>query len=331
MANITYRITDSPTIPVSSSVKAAPLTNAEIDGNFKSLDDAVTSTNIAKYNATTANFTGTLQNGGSDVLVDTDIDSTVQSYDANTAKYNDITSNFTGTLQNGGSNVLVDTDISSTVQAYDANTAKYDDVTSNFTGTLQNGGSNVLVDTDIDSTVQSYDANTAKYNDTTSNFTGTLQNGGSDVLVDTDISSTVQAYDANLTTWAGKTAPTGTVVGTSDSQTLTNKTLTSVILDGGYSEEIYAITGTTPALDPANGTIQTWTLTGSSTPTDSIAAGESITLMIDDGTAYSITWPTMTWVNNAGSAPTLATSGYTVVGLWKVGSTLYGALVGDGT
>jgi hypothetical protein len=37
----------------------------------------------------------------------------------------------------------------------------------------------------------------------------------------------VQAYDADLDTWATKTAPTGIVVGTTDSQTLTNKTLTS--------------------------------------------------------------------------------------------------------
>ena len=37
------------------------------------------------------------------------------------AAYSDATANFTGTLQNGGSNVLVDTDIGSTVQGYDAN------------------------------------------------------------------------------------------------------------------------------------------------------------------------------------------------------------------
>ena len=37
------------------------------------------------------------------------------------ASYADATANFTGTLQNGGSNVLVDTDIGSTVQGYDAN------------------------------------------------------------------------------------------------------------------------------------------------------------------------------------------------------------------
>lgn len=44
----------------------------------------------------------------------------VQAYDADTAKYDDTTANFTGTLQNGGSDVVVDTDIGSTVQAYDA-------------------------------------------------------------------------------------------------------------------------------------------------------------------------------------------------------------------
>ena len=41
---------------------------------------------FANYTDTTANFTGTLQNGGSDVVVDTDIGSTVQAYDADTAK-----------------------------------------------------------------------------------------------------------------------------------------------------------------------------------------------------------------------------------------------------
>ena len=51
--------------------------------------------------------------------------------------------------------------------------------------------------------------------------------------------------------------------------------------------------------------------------------------MIDDGTDYTITWPTMTWKTDGGSAPTLNTSGFTVIQLWKVGSTLYGARVGD--
>ena len=114
-------------------------------------------------------------------------------------------------------------------------------------------------------------------------------------------------------------------------QTLTNKTLAAPTITGTPTETIFAISGTTPALNPANGSIQTWTLTGNSTPTDSVAAGQAITVMIDDGTAYTITWPSVTWVNNAKVAPTLATTGYTTVTLWKVGTTLYGAVVGNGT
>jgi hypothetical protein len=47
------------------------------------------------------------------------------------------------------------------------------------------------------------------------------------------IGTNVQAWDADLDTWATKTAPSGTVVGTSDTQTLTNKTLTSPVVTGG--------------------------------------------------------------------------------------------------
>ena len=119
--------------------------------------------------------------------------------------------------------------------------------------------------------------------------------------------------------------------GTPTLGTLSSQDASAVTFTGSIEEAVFTVTGTTPALDPANGTIQTWTLTAASTPTDSLAAGEAITLIIDDGTAYTITWPTTTWVNNAGAAPTLATDAPTVIALWKVSTTLYGALVGDGS
>jgi hypothetical protein len=45
------------------------------------------------------------------------------------------------------------------------------------------------------------------------------------VVDTTDIGVSVQAYSATLDTWASKTPPAGTIVGTSDTQTLTNKTI----------------------------------------------------------------------------------------------------------
>ena len=127
-----------------------------------------------------------------------------------------------------------------------------------------------------------------------------------------------------------KLATTSTGVDVTGTVTAAGATFSGdVTFSGAIDEAVYVLTGT--ALDPANGTIQTKTLASSVTLTDSLSEGESVTLMIDDGTDYTITWPTTTWVNNGGSVPTLATTGYTVIVLWKVSTTLYGALVGDGS
>ena len=124
-------------------------------------------------------------------------------------------------------------------------------------------------------------------------------------------------------------ALTVTAGGTNQDVTLTPSG-TGKVNAPAIKETVFAITdGASVDINPANGGIQTWTLGANRTPTaSSFAEGQSVTLMVDDGTAYAITWSSVspTWIG--GSAPTLATSGYTVIELWKRSSTIYGALVG---
>jgi len=102
--------------------------------------------------------------------------------------------------------------------------------------------------------------------------------------------------------------------------------VTGTITAKNIATSIYTISdGTGVVINPANGGIQLWTLGASRTPTaPAFAAGESVTLMIDDGSGYTVDWNSINvnWIG--GSAPTLATSGYTPIELWKVGSTVYG-------
>jgi hypothetical protein len=112
--------------------------------------------------------------------------------------------------------------------------------------------------------------------------------------------------------------------------------LTDPTIIGTIKEDIYTITdGAAFEVDPGNGSVQLITLGASRTPkATNFAAGESVTLMVNDGSTYTLTWSDTTWgssgvVWTGGSAPTLATSGYTVIQFWKVGSQVYGANVGD--
>jgi hypothetical protein len=114
--------------------------------------------------------------------------------------------------------------------------------------------------------------------------------------------------------------------------------LTDPVITGAILEDVYTISdGAAFEIDPGNGSIQLITLGASRTPkATNFAAGESVTLMVDDGSAYTLTWTDSTfggsgvvWKTNGGVAPTLNTSGYTVITLWKVSTQVYGARVGD--
>lgn len=145
------------------------------------------------------------------------------------------------------------------------------------------------------------------------------------------IGVSVQAYDADLTSWAAiaPSAKQDTLVSATNIKTINGA---SVLGSGNLtvSDAVYTITdGASVDINPANGGVQMWTLGANRTPTaTSFASGQSVTLMIADGTAYAVTWSTIGVVWTGGTAPTLPTSGYGVIELWKSGSTVYGAYVG---
>jgi len=95
---------------------------------------------------------------------------------------------------------------------------------------------------------------------------------------------------------------------------------------GELKETTYSLTGTD--IDPANGSIQSKTVSAATTFTESLEAGQTVVLLLAGGASYTITWPTLTWVTSAGnSAPTLTANDAFV--FWKVSTTLYGAYVGS--
>jgi hypothetical protein len=112
----------------------------------------------------------------------------------------------------------------------------------------------------------------------------------------------------------------------------TDVTFSGAVLNGGYTEDVYAITGSTPTISPGNGSIQTWTLAANSTPAlGTWGSGQSITMLIDDGESRTVDWSSLgvDWKTEGGESPTLNTDGYTHIVLWKVGSVIFGARVGD--
>ena len=118
-----------------------------------------------------------------------------------------------------------------------------------------------------------------------------------------------------------------TTLGTSQaSKVVTADANGDVKFSNSTIETVFTLTGT--ALVPNNGTMQVKTLSGNVTFTDSLSSGQSMSLSLINGSSYTVTFPTITWVSKGGNtAPTL-TANDTLV-FYKTSSTLYGVYVGS--
>jgi hypothetical protein len=181
-------------------------------------DSTFSSSSFAKYADTTANFTGTLQNGGhtvlttaSDYLDSTDIGSTVQAYDA------DLT-----TLGAGGSSArsFLGLAIGSDVQGYDAQLADIAGLTPTDNGVIIGNGTNFVVESGstlktslgltIGTDVQAYDSNLTSFVNT---FTLPTTDGTANQVLQTNGSGTLSFASASGGITTGKAIAMAIVFG----------------------------------------------------------------------------------------------------------------------
>lgn len=214
----------------------------------------------------------------------------------------------------------------------------YDEVDTNFV----NLNTDKVELTDLSVTINAAGTASLAYNSATGVFaytppnlssyltdiTGESIESLSDVNAMTPTDGQLLTWDAGNSRWDAASLATDIItldnVTTVNAVTANKVTFGGLVIDGEVEEQQYNLTGTD--IDPANGTIQYKTLAANTTFTESLIDGEYVTLMIDDGTGFTVTWPTITWVG--GVAPTLETTGYNIIELWQVNGTLYGAYIG---
>jgi hypothetical protein len=107
-----------------------------------------------------------------------------------------------------------------------------------------------------------------------------------------------------------------------------------VVTSGTITEDYFNFTTSsgTLTLEPDNGSFQMIIPTGNVTFTDGFSVGQAITLLVFQS-AYTITWPSITWLNNDSQAPVIGDDATVVI--WKVdyfgaANILFGVVVSGG-
>jgi hypothetical protein len=144
---------------------------------------------------------------------------------------------------------------------------------------------------------------------------------------------TVTAYDAGtgeLNVTVTSASGIGTYADWKISLTIAvsfdGRTYTDLVLAGSLTETPVELTGTD--INPSISSVLFKTLTGNVTLTESIAEGQSVTVVLTTG-AYSVVLPTTEWLWD--TAPVASATGATVIIWFKVNGVLYGLFAGSTT